>query len=76
MAEIPKKPCRCGHPADSKDPHPCHYLGYKCRKPATQRFYNLHVTCLAGMQMKLGLRDTWACDECWAQYLEYLKGEP
>ena len=58
--------CRCGHSGDG--PHPCHNDGYTCRKPATQRFYGAHLTCLAGMQMKYGMHDTWACDDCWAKF--------
>lgn len=68
--------CRCGHPKDSPDPHPCHAKGYACGKPAIQRFYNVvpyaHV---AGMQMKLEVRDTWACDECWVEAMPLLTGQ-
>lgn len=55
--------CRCGH--DGKGPHPCHAVGYTCRKPATQRFYNARPVALAGVQMKFQATNTWACDECW-----------
>lgn len=60
--------CRCGHIDAPGKPHPCHGQAYTCRRPATQRFYGLHPTCLAGMQMKLGAKETWACDECWAEF--------
>jgi hypothetical protein len=65
--------CRCGHPASSSHPHPCHAKGYACREPARQRFYNPYPpgvpgASLAGTQMKVCLADTWACDECWAQF--------
>ncbi len=58
--------CRCGH--EGSDNHPCHARAYSCRKPATQRFYNPKIVSLAGMQMKLEVTDTWACDECWKEY--------
>ena len=58
--------CRCGH--EDGDPHPCHGRAYTCRKPATHRIYAPYVTCLAGVQMKLGAYDTWACDECWSEF--------
>ena len=50
--------CRCGF---TEGDHPCHYAGYTCRKPATQRFYNPELVSLAGMQMKVQVTDTWAC---------------
>ena len=63
--------CRCGHSGDG--PHPCHYspdgvTPYSCGKPATHRFYGAHLTCLTGVQMKVGMHDTWACDDCWAKF--------
>lgn len=67
--------CRCGHPKSSPHPHPCHAKGYLCRKPATQRFYNPRPACLAGMQMKLVVQETWACDACWAEIQPVLAGE-
>lgn len=62
-------PCRCGHPADSEQPHPCHGKGYTCGKPATHRIYNPYLASLAGVQMKTGAESTWACDACWEWYL-------
>ena len=56
--------CRCGH-KDGDDFHPCHAKAYTCRKPATQRFYNPRPVCLAGVQMKFAVNETWACDDCW-----------
>jgi len=58
--------CRCGH--DGQGSHPCHAKAYKCRKPASQRFYNAQRVALTGMQMKLQVQDTWACDECWEEF--------
>lgn len=69
------EPCRCGHPGDSPDPHPCHGVAYTCRKPAKQRFYAPRLVCLAGVQPKVGARSTWACDECWAEFQEQLRGQ-
>ena len=66
--------CRCGY--NGEGPHLCHGKAHTCRKPASQRFYNPHITALAGMQMKFGLHDTWACDECWEWFKnEYLAGK-
>lgn len=68
--------CRCGHRADSTEPHPCHkynrFGGGRCGKPATQRFYNpapgrVPYAQVAGVQLKLEVAETWACDECWAE---------
>lgn len=58
--------CRCGHSGDG--PHPCHFNGYTCRAPATSRFIATPGTSLAGMQMKVGAYETFACDECWEKY--------
>lgn len=58
--------CRCGY--DGTGHHPCHGQGYTCRKPAKQRFYNARPAHLAGMQMKLSVDDTWACDACWDEF--------
>ena len=62
--------CRCGF--TEGEFHPCHYAGYTCRKPATQRFYNPELVSLAGTQMKIQITDTWACDECWEKFNEDL----
>jgi hypothetical protein len=58
--------CRCGH--DGTGPHPCHFNGYTCGKPATQRFYNARPAALAGLQMKVVCDETWACDAHWAEF--------
>lgn len=63
--------CRCGH--TGSEPHPCHGDGYRCRKPALRRFTQTGPHALAGMQLKFSMRETWACDECWAAYLLLLK---
>ena len=57
--------CRCGW--DGKGDHPCHGKGYTCGKPGTPRFVT-YLTCLAGVQPKVGAYDTIACDECWEDY--------
>lgn len=62
------KTCRCGHTGEGE--HPCHFAGYTCRKPATQRFYNPRAVALAGAQMKFDVQSTWACDEHWEAYVE------
>ena len=54
--------CRCGY--DGTGPHPCHGMGYTCRRPAKLRLYNAKPSALAGVQMKLVVTETWACDEC------------
>jgi hypothetical protein len=61
-------PCRCGYKGEG--PHPCHARAYTCGKPATPRFYVLGPAALAGMQIKFSALETWACDECWRQYLQ------
>lgn len=66
--------CRCGHPNDSTDPHPCHGKGYACRKPARQRFYNARPVALAGNQPKVQASETQACDECWEEFKALLGG--
>jgi hypothetical protein len=67
----PSDSCRCGHAGDG--PHPCHAKGYRCGAPATQRFYNAQRVALAGMQPKLQVQETWACDACWESYKAALK---
>jgi len=62
--------CRCGYDETDEAPHPCHGNGYACRKPAKHRFYNPELVALAGVQMKVQVTDTWACDECWAWFMQ------
>ena len=62
--------CRCGH--SGSEPHPCHANNYSCGKPATQRFYGATQVALAGMQMKVQVSETWACDDCWNTYHDHL----
>lgn len=66
--------CRCGHPKDAVTPHPCHWQSPvgRCGAPSVQRFYNARPACLAGVQMKLVVDDTWACDEHWAVFQKML----
>jgi hypothetical protein len=63
--------CRCGH--DGQGPHPCHARGYTCRQPAKQRFYSPKFVALAGAQVKLQVRETWACDPCWQNFEKELQ---
>jgi hypothetical protein len=58
--------CRCGYSGEGE--HPCHYNEYSCRKPAKHRFYSPKAAVLAGLQFKLEVLDTWACDECWERF--------
>lgn len=58
--------CRCGH--EGTGPHPCHGSGYQCRAPASSRLYNARPVALSGIQFKLGVSETWACDACWAEF--------
>jgi hypothetical protein len=62
--------CRCGYTAGA-GPHPCHGNNYRCKRPAEQRFYNATAVSLSGMQMKLQVNDTFACDICWKEWEEY-----
>jgi len=62
--------CRCGHEAhavgSTATPHPCHGKGYTCpNQPTKPRFVSTGPAALAGMQMKVGAYQTFACDECW-----------
>ena len=66
-------PCRCGY--NGEGDHPCHGNGYACRKPATRRFYSPRMVGLAGMQFKVQMTDTWACDECWQAFLAQLEAD-
>ena len=59
--------CRCGAKKDDT-PHPCHGEAYTCRKPAERRWYNARPVALSGMQMKVQVEDTWACEECWSKF--------
>lgn len=63
--------CRCEW--DGVGEHPCHGNAYTCRKPSKQRFYNARTAALSGMQMKLVVTDTFACDECWAKFGDLIK---
>ena len=56
---------RCGW--DGKGEHPCHWDAYTCRKPAKARYVG-RLTCLAGVQMKMGAYQTFACDEHWEAF--------
>lgn len=58
--------CRCGFSGNSE--HPCHGNRYQCRKPAKERFYNARPAALPGMQMKLSVDRTFACDACWSEF--------
>lgn len=57
------EPCSCGHKGEG--PHPCH----ACGQPATSRLYQPRLVSLAGRFMKAEMRETWACDVCWAEYM-------
>lgn len=54
--------CRCGWTGEGE--HLCHRCGIR---PGKLRL-RAYVTLLAGVQMKLGARETFRCDECWAEY--------
>lgn len=62
--------CRCGHTGDG--PHPCHGDEYRCGEPAQRRFYDpwngQHRASLAGVQPKVSMAETWACDAHWADF--------
>jgi hypothetical protein len=58
--------------AHTDGPHPCHGRNYTCGKPATQRFYNARTVTMEGEHLKFQTTDTWACNECWAEFTEYL----
>lgn len=64
--ETKAETCRCGWTGDG--PHPCHGAGYSCRNPAQRRLYVAKPVPLAGMHLKFGVSETWACDECWSAF--------
>lgn len=66
-----EKKCRCGW--DGQGEHPCHADAYTCRKPAQHRFYNPQFVGLAGVQMKMQVTDTYACDACWEKFKQELE---
>lgn len=69
---LPNPACRCGW--DGQGEHPCHYprvggVSYSCKRPAKRRFYEpTKLYSLPGMQMKMSVSETFACDECWATF--------
>lgn len=58
------KPCRCGW--DGNDEHLCH----RChgRPGQRQSYQSTSEFSLVAGQPKSSMRETWACDECWAQF--------
>lgn len=66
-----KAVCRCGY--DGVGDHPCHANQYSCGKSAKQRFYGAAPASLPGTSVKLVANDTYACDECWTNYLARYK---
>jgi hypothetical protein len=60
--------CRCNRDHDGI--HPCHWGGYTCTRPGTQRFYAKPTGSysIAGAQTKVVAHDTWACDDHWAAF--------
>ena len=64
--------CRCGW--NGTGDHPCHNNGYSCGAPAKERWYSPpYLASLAGVQMKLSMHQTVACDKCWAVFSADLK---
>ena len=68
---LPQNPCRCGW--DGTGAHPCH----RCHtRPGRSRLYAPTMRfSLAGMQPKLSVRDTNACDECWVPFAKALEAQ-
>lgn len=60
--------CRCGWTEGSPKPHPCH----RCRRqPGSERFWHEPGPiryAIAGVQPKLVVHDTVACDSCWEAF--------
>lgn len=65
--------CRCGRKTETE--HKCHGMGYTCPREGAERLYGLHISSLAGAQMKFGAYETFACDECWETYMKGQSGE-
>lgn len=65
--------CHCGHDRTLPGPHPCHGGKYTCRQPAKIRYYEpVKRYSLAGVQLKISVTSTYACDDCWAQFVVML----
>lgn len=62
-------PCRCGF--EGAGIHLCHRCG---KVEGKLRYYaNYPPSSLAGMQMKLGVTESYGCDACWEQFSALLK---
>lgn len=61
--------CRCGWNGEGE--HLCHRCG---TRPGSLRFLPSTLRfSLAGAQLKFLVRDTWGCDECWADFKTLLE---
>ena len=58
--------CRCNR--ETERSHLCHGQGYTCPNLGKMRLYQMQPVSLAGMQMKLQVQQTIACDACWAKF--------
>lgn len=66
--------CRCGHDTSTEGAHPCHGKAHTCKEPGTRRLYVPTMRfSLAGVQPKLSVSETFACDACWDWFSEQLK---
>lgn len=65
--------CHCSRDTPA---HLCHGADYTCPRPAKSRLYRTsqHIDfALAGVQTKFVMTETWACDECWAEFVSKIK---
>jgi hypothetical protein len=64
--------CRCGYNGEGE--HPCHRCISKGGevRPGKRHFIT-YPTALAGMQMKLGAYETFACEPCLKEYRDYVE---
>lgn len=63
--------CRCGMKTTDSF-HPCHGKGYTCTSPAKERFYEAGPAFVAGVMPKWSANQTWACDDCWKDFVKGL----
>lgn len=59
--------CRCGW--NGTGDHPCHRCG---TAPGKRRLRHADIPySLAGAQPKFNMVETWSCDECWAEWVDF-----
>lgn len=74
MSFSPQSPCRCGYKGEGE--HPCHRCINKGGEVRPGKAILVaYPTSLAGMQMKLGAYESYACDPCREEFDALVKAE-